>query len=158
MPTFYIKRENNDLIHYGVMGMRWGVRRYQNKDGTLTAKGKKRYGESAETRTRVQLSNRLIDSKDKEEALSVLREGDKNKNLKDLKGIRNEQLLTSYLQNFSNGLGLAANFMSGNLAVGILIGSLSKANTLRTAVSTAKINELIKTIEKEVKEEIKEES
>lgn len=31
------------LKHYGVLGMKWGVRRYQNKDGTLTAVGKKRY-------------------------------------------------------------------------------------------------------------------
>ena len=31
------------LIHYGVLGMKWGVRRYQNKDGSLTPKGKKRY-------------------------------------------------------------------------------------------------------------------
>lgn len=30
------------LKHYGVLGMKWGVRRYQNKDGTLTALGKKR--------------------------------------------------------------------------------------------------------------------
>ena len=29
------------LIHYGVEGMKWGVRRYQNKDRTLTAEGKK---------------------------------------------------------------------------------------------------------------------
>ena len=31
-----------ELYHHGVKGMRWGVRRYQNKDGSLTAKGKKR--------------------------------------------------------------------------------------------------------------------
>ena len=30
------------LAHYGVVGMKWGVRRYQNEDGTLTAAGKKR--------------------------------------------------------------------------------------------------------------------
>lgn len=30
------------LIHYGVLGMKWGVRRYQNEDGTLTEAGKKR--------------------------------------------------------------------------------------------------------------------
>lgn len=32
----------SQLKHWGVKGMRWGVRRYQNKDGSLTAAGKKR--------------------------------------------------------------------------------------------------------------------
>lgn len=35
--------ENNELIHSGIKGMKWGVRRYQNKDGSLTPAGKKRY-------------------------------------------------------------------------------------------------------------------
>lgn len=33
----------NELTHWGIKGMRWGIRRYQNKDGTLTTAGKKRY-------------------------------------------------------------------------------------------------------------------
>lgn len=32
---------SNELAHHGIFGMKWGVRRYQNKDGTLTAAGKK---------------------------------------------------------------------------------------------------------------------
>ena len=31
-----------DLSHHGIIGMKWGVRRYQNKDGSLTTAGKKR--------------------------------------------------------------------------------------------------------------------
>lgn len=32
----------DSLEHHGILGMRWGIRRYQNKDGSLTAAGKKR--------------------------------------------------------------------------------------------------------------------
>lgn len=34
---------NGELYHYNIKGAKWGVRRYQNKDGTLTELGKKRY-------------------------------------------------------------------------------------------------------------------
>ena len=33
---------NTELYHHGIKGMKWGVRHYQNKDGTYTALGKKR--------------------------------------------------------------------------------------------------------------------
>ena len=35
--------ERNELKHWGIPGMHWGIRRYQNPDGTLTEAGKKRY-------------------------------------------------------------------------------------------------------------------
>lgn len=40
--------ENNTLSHWGIKGMRWGIRRYQNKDGTFTAAGRRRYAKEME--------------------------------------------------------------------------------------------------------------
>lgn len=40
LPGFY----DEDLEHTGIKGQRWGIRRYQNEDGTLTEAGKARYG------------------------------------------------------------------------------------------------------------------
>lgn len=34
--------ENYELYHFGIKGQKWGIRRYQNKDGSLTPAGKKR--------------------------------------------------------------------------------------------------------------------
>lgn len=39
---------NNELTHWGIKGMKWGERRYRNKDGSLTAAGKKRYYDEAD--------------------------------------------------------------------------------------------------------------
>ena len=43
MPeNVYALTANGELYHYGVPGMKWGIRRYQNKDGSLTTAGKQR--------------------------------------------------------------------------------------------------------------------
>lgn len=57
--------EYDELYHYGVLGMKWGIRRYQNKDGSLTSAGKKHY--SSDTSTYVGDKKHLKRAKDAEE-------------------------------------------------------------------------------------------
>lgn len=40
--------EKTYLAHYGVLGQKWGVRRYQNPDGTLTSEGRYHYSRAEE--------------------------------------------------------------------------------------------------------------
>lgn len=42
--------EHDYLAHHGIKGMKWGIRRYQNEDGTLTAAGKRRYANNYDYR------------------------------------------------------------------------------------------------------------
>lgn len=52
--------EKNTLAHWGVKGMRWGVRRYQNKDGSLTPAGKKRYDRDIQENNAKKKDNRIV--------------------------------------------------------------------------------------------------
>lgn len=42
MPSIF-DADSNSLSHFGIKGMHWGVRRFENKNGTLTPAGRKRY-------------------------------------------------------------------------------------------------------------------
>lgn len=41
--TTWVCTRQGELYHHGIKGQKWGVRRFQNKDGSLTPAGKKRY-------------------------------------------------------------------------------------------------------------------
>lgn len=56
----------DELYHWGVKGMKWGVRRYQNKNGSLTAEGKKRYISPHEDYTRAHTKKAVREMSDAE--------------------------------------------------------------------------------------------
>lgn len=78
---------NNELTHWGIKGQKWGVRKYQNKDGSLTPAGKQRYGSkenfesqyNEDVKTGLKATKKVVDgSKDLTRA-SKEREGERNR-------------------------------------------------------------------------------
>lgn len=74
MEFIVTKISDDELQHHGILGMRWGRRRYQNKDGSLTEKGKKRYNkETAELKAEKRTLRNKLRVKKKEENLNKLK-------------------------------------------------------------------------------------
>lgn len=77
--------DNQDLYHHGIKGQKWGVRRFQNEDGSLTPAGRKRYEAiTVETQTI------KVKGKDPKERKALMDEIEKNAKDQGLRYVRHE--------------------------------------------------------------------
>ncbi len=74
-----VTRYDDELYHYGVLGMKWGVRRYRNADGSYTNTGSKRYYKKSLNKTDQDYVNAAAKYMRADHATSVL--SSKNKRL-----------------------------------------------------------------------------
>lgn len=77
----------DELYHHGIKGMKWGVRKYQNPDGSLTAKGKKRY-------------KIMIDAADKAKSISDIAKKDSELYSRKAESAKTEKLTDSQYKKF----------------------------------------------------------
>lgn len=102
--------KTNELKHFGVKGMKWGVRRYQNKDGSLTPAGQKRHerndkirNKEADRYKRMADGEKRASKRETDFAKRLKSEGSSGKTMKDMYGFTDDKTaMNVYGQNMKS--------------------------------------------------------
>ena len=69
MPQSFYSIHDHYISHHGIQGQKWGLRRYQNPDGTLTEEGKRRYTKITEKQRRKEEKRAAKEAKRREKIM-----------------------------------------------------------------------------------------
>lgn len=137
MSKVIVTRDEDYLQHWGIKGQKWGVRRFQNEDGTRTEAGKKRERKARET-----------DSMSDEELRNRVNRLQNEQNYRRIMSDRNRSTIPSKLRTASNVLQIGGSMVEvGNAISNINSGRMSNKEIDQN-----------KTMTKEQKEAYKEEN
>lgn len=141
---------NNELQHFGVKGQKWGVRRYENKDGTLTPAGRKRYNEDGTKKTHKQ--KKAYKAEVKVAKKQAKKDEKEAKKLNATKGQVRTKAVLSAVGTYAISQGVAARLaVSGQGPAAMALGAVGTYNAARLLYEGHKEVKAIKERDKAVK-------